>query len=74
MKNINKPAPLWFRRLETALLFLIMGAIPILGLSKMLPIQIRDEMCFVFLPGLTLLIKAIGIGLGENPPPEEKKD
>jgi hypothetical protein len=65
MNNLNKPAPLWFRRLETALVFLFMGAIPLIGLTKSIPESLRDDISLVLIPGLALLVKAIGIFLGE---------
>lgn len=72
-ENINKPAPLWFRRLETALIFLFMGAIPLVGLSKSIPETLRDDISLVILPGLVLLVRAIGIFvLGENPSDSSK--
>lgn len=66
--NMNKPAPLWFRRLETALVFLLMGAIPLVGLSKSIPVALRDDISLVLLPGLVLLVKSVGIFLGEDSP------
>lgn len=71
MKNINKPAPLWFRRLETALVFLFMGLIPLVGLTKSIPESARDDISLVLLPGLALLVKSVGIFLGE--PTDDQK-
>ena len=71
MSNLNKPAPLWFRRLETALVFLFMGLIPLVGLTKSIPESTRDDISLVLLPGLVLLTKSIGIFLGE--PVDEQK-
>jgi len=71
--NMNRPAPLWFRRLETALVFLFMGLIPIIGLTKSIPVDLRDDLSLVVLPGLVLLTKSIGIFLGEAPPGDENK-
>lgn len=73
--NLNKPAPLWFRRLETALIFLFMSTIPLVSMMKSISSDLRDDISLVILPGLTLLIKAIGIffmgevpsGDGKNP-------
>lgn len=65
--NLNKPAPLWFRRLETAVVFLLMGAIPIVGTTKSIATDLRDELSLVILPSIVLIIKTIGIFLGENP-------
>lgn len=70
-KNINRPAPLWFRRLETASVFLLMGLIPLIGMTKSIPEDTRNDLSLVLLPGLVLLIKAIGVFLGE--PIEQKK-
>lgn len=70
---MNKPAPLWFRRLETALVFLFMGLIPIIGLTKSIPENLREDICLVLLPGLVLLTKSVGIFLGE-PIGDQKQD
>ena len=70
--NLNKPAPLWFRRLETALVFLFMGAIPIIGTVRGIPEEIKNDLTLVVLPGLVLVTKTIGIFLGEGPKEEEK--
>lgn len=73
MNNFNKPAPLWFRRLETALIFLIMGLIPLIGLTKSIPTNLRDDLSLVLLPGVALIVKAVGIFLGESPSGDENK-
>lgn len=73
-ENANKSAPLWFRRLETALIFLLMGAIPLVGLTKSIPETLREDIALVILPGLVLLTRAIGIFLGETPPGDKEKD
>jgi len=73
MNNFNKPAPLWFRRLETALVFLFMGAIPLIGMSKALTPVLRDDLTYVVLPGLVLLTKCVGIILGEPAPGGDEK-
>lgn len=72
-KNMNTSAPLWFRRLETALIFLIMGAIPLIGMTKSISVEIRDDITYVILPAIVLLIKSIGILLGERLPRTTKK-
>lgn len=69
--NTTKSAPLWFRRLETALMFLFMGAIPLVGLTKSIPETLRDDISLVILPGLVLLVRSVGIFLGETPPSEK---
>lgn len=71
--NFNKPAPLWFRRLETALIFLFMGAIPLVGLTQSIPVNVRNDISLVLLPGLVLLTKSVGIILGEPTPEGDKK-
>lgn len=71
--NMNKPAPLWFRRLETALIFLFMGAIPLISLTKSVPPSLRDDISLVLLPGLVLLTKSVGVFLGESDS-NDKKD
>jgi len=72
--NMNKPAPLWFRRLETALIFLFMGAIPLVTLMKGISPDLKNDISLVILPGLTLFVKAIGIFfMGEVPPADDKK-
>lgn len=73
LENVNKPAPLWFRRLETALVFLFMGAIPLIGLTKSIPAPLRDDIALVMLPGLVLFTKSVGIFLGEPSPSDDKK-
>jgi len=71
--NMNKPAPLWFRRLETALVFLFMGMIPLIGMTKSIPASLREDLSLVLFPGLVLLVKAIGIFLGESPSGDVEK-
>ncbi len=72
LKNFNKPAPLWFRRLETALLFLFMGAIPIIGMVRGIPENLKSDLTLVVLPTLVLVTKTVGIFLGESPEGQEK--
>lgn len=71
--NMNKAAPLWFRRLETALVFLFMGMIPLIGMTKSISAPLREDISLVLLPGLVLVVKSIGIFLGENPSGDEEK-
>lgn len=73
-KNVNQSAPLWFRRLETALIFLVMGAIPLIGMTKSISVDIRDDITFVILPAFVLLVRSIGVLLGERLPRITKKD
>lgn len=72
-ENFNKPAPLWFRRLETALIFLFLGLIPLIGMTKSIPEDLRNDLSLVVLPGLILLVKSIGILIGDTPPGDIEK-
>lgn len=66
MKNFNKPAPLWFRRLETAVIFLLAGAIPIIGEIRGIGENLRHDLTIVVLPAVILATRTIGLFLGEK--------
>ncbi len=65
-KNAEVNAPWWWKRLESALVFLLTGTIPLLGLTKSLPPEITHDLTLVVLPGMILFVKTIGIFFGES--------
>lgn len=71
--NFNRNSPWWWKRIETVLMSLFMGAIPFVGYSDMVPPDIKKEICVVWLPGLAWLTKMIGVALGDSPPVDDQK-
>lgn len=67
-KNHSKNAPWWWKRLETALTWTFTGLIPLIGLSTLLPEDIKKEISLVALPILIIGVRGIGILItGEEP-------
>lgn len=73
IKNAEVNAPWWFKRLETALVFMFTGLIPLIGLSRTLSPAITHDLTLIVLPGLTLFVKSIGIFFGETAGPVDVK-
>lgn len=67
VQNHNVNAPIGWKRAETALITLLTGSIPLIGLTKSIDANLRDDLALVILPGLILLVKTFGILLGEAP-------
>lgn len=65
-KNAEINAPWWWKRLESALVFLFTGMIPLIGLTKSLPVDWTHDITLIVLPGLILFVKAVGIFFGES--------
>lgn len=65
-KNAEVNAPWWWKRLESSLVFLFTGLIPLVGLSKSLPQNVTHDLTLIVLPGLILLVKTFGIFFGES--------
>lgn len=59
--NHNMNAPWWWKRLESALLFLFAALIPLFGNSQTLPANMKHDVCTIYMPGLIILVKAVGI-------------
>lgn len=66
LKNASVNSPWWWKRLESSLLFLIMGLIPLIGLSKSLSPELTHDLTLIYLPGIGVLVKSIGIFFGED--------
>ncbi len=66
IKNAEVNAPWWWKRLESALIFLCTGLIPLIGLTKSIPPELTHDLTLIVLPGAILFIKAIGIFFGES--------
>lgn len=65
--NHNINAPWWWKRLETALVFFLTGLIPLFGLTKSFKPELTHDVTLVWLPGAILLVKTLGMMLGEPP-------
>lgn len=75
----NEPsAPWWWKRAETASIFLFTGAIPIVSLIQGIDPVWRDNLATVFLPLAVLLIKTASIVMGDSAArpvnPEQKQE
>jgi hypothetical protein len=68
MKLLNNGpiAPWWWKRAESAGIMFFTGAIPIVSLVQGIDPVIRDNLTNVFLPLSTLLVKTMGMWMGDS--------
>lgn len=65
-KNAEVNAPWWWKRLESALVFLITGLIPLVGLTRTLTPEMTHDLTLIYFPGLIILVKSVGIFFGDS--------
>lgn len=66
--NSNLNAPWWWKRLESALIFLLTSMITLVGLSKSLSPNATHDITLIYLPGAIVFIKSVGIFFMGIPP------
>lgn len=66
VNNMDKNAPWWWKRLESGLIFMFTGLIPLIGLSAALPTELKNDIAMVWLPGAIVSLKTLGIMMGDS--------
>lgn len=70
LTNTNLNAPWWWKRLESGLIYLLTGLIPLTGLSQTLSKAATHDITLIYLPGAILLVKSVGIFFMGEPNPK----
>lgn len=68
ISNISKSTPLWWQRLESSLMFVLVGMIPLIQSSSLINSHWKTETATFILPVVILVVKGFGMFLGETPP------